>query len=85
MKSAIRLLADQLASWAPLEDLPEVNWKSAMRSLDFQEVLGERNELALRLPSFMCQSCSDFDDHVSGVCHNVRGTVLTSYSTPQSI
>ena len=65
MKNATAMLADLLSTWAPLEEIPELNWKGVMRSLEFQEVLGERNELALRLPQFTCTSCPDFDHHVS--------------------
>ncbi|THH29341.1 hypothetical protein EUX98_g4845 [Antrodiella citrinella] len=63
MKNAVRLLSGLLINWAPLEDIPELGWKSVMRTLEFQEVVGERTELALLLPSVTCTSCPDFDDH----------------------
>lgn len=65
MKNAIRQLGDLLGTWAPQEDLPELNWKGTLRALEFQELLGERNELAQRLPAFTCTSCPEFDVHVS--------------------
>lgn len=65
MTGAIQLLAKLLTNWAPLENIPELNWKGVMRSLDFQELLGERDELVQRLPRFSCTSCPQFNDHVS--------------------
>lgn len=67
MKNVVALLTDFRNSWAPLDNIPELNWKGTMRSLEFQENLGERNELVLRLPSHTCISCPDFDDHYATV------------------
>ncbi|TCD65475.1 hypothetical protein EIP91_002593 [Steccherinum ochraceum] len=67
MRSVVRLLSELMQTWAPLENIPELGWKGVMRSLDFQELLGERNELAERLPAFSCTSCPDFDDHYATI------------------
>ncbi|KAH8099717.1 antiviral helicase [Cristinia sonorae] len=63
MKNATQQLSNLVSAWAPLDAIPEVNWKGAIRSLEFQELLGERNELIQRLPDFACTSCPTFDDH----------------------
>jgi antiviral helicase SKI2 len=46
--------------------IPEVEW-SRMRSLEFQEALRRRDNLAKRLTKLGCRLCDEFSEHVSGV------------------
>ncbi|GBE77514.1 Putative ATP-dependent RNA helicase [Sparassis crispa] len=62
MQHAIGSLSMVLSDWIASGRIPEVDW-SRIRSLDFQETLRSRNELAKRLPGYACILCEDFDDH----------------------
>ncbi|CAL1694323.1 unnamed protein product [Somion occarium] len=64
MNKAIRMLREILQEWKTAGDrIPEVDWSSRMRSLEFQETLRARNELVSRLPRYACILCSDFERH----------------------
>lgn len=64
MQDAIQSLTAVLEQWLSSKTIPEVDW-SHIRSLDFQEILRSRNELAKRLADYACTLCEAFDSHVS--------------------
>jgi antiviral helicase SKI2 len=59
--TALEELRQRLMSTDPI---PEVAW-GRMRSLEFQEGLRRRDNLALRLSKLGCTLCGDFSEHVS--------------------
>jgi antiviral helicase SKI2 len=63
MREVIKSLAEIAQEWVSVGTVPEVEWVR-MRSLDFQEVLRARNELAKRLDRYSCTLCGDFEHHV---------------------
>lgn len=64
MQDAVKSLSALAEEWITAGAVPEVDW-ARMRSLDFQEVLRARNELARGLDKYGCMLCSDFGHHVS--------------------
>ncbi|KAI0931412.1 hypothetical protein AcV5_005097 [Taiwanofungus camphoratus] len=62
MQDAIQSLTAVLEQWLSSKTIPEVDW-SRIRSLDFQEILRSRNELAKRLADYACTLCEAFDSH----------------------
>ncbi|KAG2156698.1 ATP-dependent RNA helicase, partial [Suillus bovinus] len=48
--------------WRATGTIPEVNW-DRIRTLDFQEALRSRNDLAKRRQDFSCTLCGEFLDH----------------------
>lgn len=81
MNKAIRMLREILQEWKTAGDrIPEVDWSSRMRSLEFQETLRARNELVSRLPRYACILCSDFERHVSRLlkCSRLIRTLTVS-------
>jgi antiviral helicase SKI2 len=64
MREVIKSLAEIVEEWISAGTIPEVEW-IRMRSLDFQEVLRARNELARQLDKYTCTLCGDFEHHVS--------------------
>lgn len=44
--------------------VPEVDWKSRLKALEFQEMVRARDELVKRLPRYTCRVCPDFEEHV---------------------
>jgi antiviral helicase SKI2 len=63
MREAIQLLDTATRAWAEARAIPEVDW-SRMRSLNFQEVLQERQETEKKLGNQACKLCADFETHV---------------------
>lgn len=53
-----------LSEWISLGSIPEVDWKSRLRDLDFQEAVRTRDGIIKRLPTYKCKECPDFEDHV---------------------
>jgi antiviral helicase SKI2 len=51
-------------NWRTAGTIPEVNW-DRIRTLDFQEALRSRNDLAKRRQGSSCTLCAEFHDHVS--------------------
>lgn len=58
------MLQEVLNEWLVSDAIPEVDWKSRMKALEFQEMLRERDALIARLPSYTCKQCPDFEEHV---------------------
>ena len=63
MDEAVNSLAEIVKEWVSAGTVSEVEW-NRMRSLDFQEALRARNELAKRLDKHSCTLCGDFEHHV---------------------
>lgn len=63
MREAVKSLDVMVQEWHAAGAVAEVDW-SRMRSLDFQEVLKTRNEIAGRLQKYACTLCSEFEHHV---------------------
>ncbi|KAI0783389.1 antiviral helicase [Abortiporus biennis] len=63
MNEVIGQLANVLEEWVSPGQIPEVEWGSRLRSLEFQETLRRRNELAASLIKFACLLCADFEHH----------------------
>jgi len=63
MKNAVNQLKDLQDKWMNSGSIPEVDWDSRMRSLDFQEHLRRRNDLVVRLPQYECNLCEHFANH----------------------
>ncbi|KIM88714.1 hypothetical protein PILCRDRAFT_2912 [Piloderma croceum F 1598] len=62
MDEAVNSLAEIVKEWVSAGTVSEVEW-IRMRSLDFQEALRARNELAKRLDQYSCTLCGDFEHH----------------------
>lgn len=64
MLEIINSLQILVHNWKTAGTIPEVNW-DRIRTLDFQEALRSRNDLAKRRQGLSCTLCSEFYDHVS--------------------
>ncbi|KAG1754810.1 ATP-dependent RNA helicase [Suillus paluster] len=62
MLEIINSLQFLVQNWRSAGTIPEVIW-DRIRTLDFQEALRRRNDLAKRRQSLSCTLCGDFDDH----------------------
>lgn len=68
MNAAIASLKDVLQKWKAEGDvIPEVDWTTKIKALEFQETLRTRDELVAKLPKYGCTLCEDFEQHV---CHH---------------
>lgn len=64
MLEIINSLQILVHKWRTARTIPEVNW-DRIRTLDFQEALHSRNDVAKRRQGFSCTLCGEFHDHVS--------------------
>lgn len=78
MQDAVKSLSIVLDQWLQSDTIPEIDW-SRVRSLDFQETLGARNELVVKSAECQSVNCEDFEDHVS-VRRNSHMWKLTSHA-----
>lgn len=62
MQDAVKSLSIVLDQWLQSDTIPEIDW-SRVRSLDFQETLGARNELVVKSAECQSVNCEDFEDH----------------------
>lgn len=62
MLEIINSLQILVHNWKTAGTIPEVNW-DRIRTLDFQEALRSRNDLAKRRQGLSCTLCSEFYDH----------------------
>lgn len=62
MLEIINSLQILVHNWKTAGTIPEVNW-DRIRTLDFQEALRSRNDLAKRRQGLSCTLCSEFHDH----------------------
>jgi len=83
MRDVMKSLAEIVEAWVPTGIVPEVEWVR-MRSLDFQEVLRSRNELARRLNKYACKLCSEFEHHYA-ILHGEKVMKATISSLKLSI
>jgi antiviral helicase SKI2 len=67
MREALKSLAEIVEEWVSVGAVPEVEWVR-MRSLNFQEVLRTRSELARGLDKHACTLCEKFEHHVGLSC-----------------
>lgn len=56
--------------WAASNLILEMDW-SKIKQIDFQQLLREKNELARKMASCLCQTCPNISDHY-GVIHSER-------------
>jgi len=63
LDEVVNSLTEIVKEWVSAGTISEVEW-IRMRSLDFQEALRARNELAKRLDQHSCTLCGDFEHHV---------------------
>ena len=64
MTDNIRELESLVKEWTPGGIVPEVDW-ARQRSLDFQDALRSRDEMAKRQTNKACMLCEEFSQHVS--------------------
>ena len=69
MSSAKNALLNILSEWVAAGSIPEVDWKTRMLAIDFQEIIRTREATVKRLPTYKCKECPEFDDHVRFVDH----------------
>ena len=65
MNKTIEMMHSVLAQWLSAGHVPEVDWKSRVKTLEFQEMVRARDLLIESLGSFTCTGCPDFAEHVS--------------------
>ncbi|KAK7686619.1 hypothetical protein QCA50_010219 [Cerrena zonata] len=64
MNQAIASLKDVLQKWKAEGDvIPEVDWTTKIKALEFQDTLRARDELVANLPKYGCTLCEDFEQH----------------------
>jgi antiviral helicase SKI2 len=63
MQHAATQLNDLASRWSGLQAIPEVDW-SRIRTLEFQEVLQNRDQIVRVLDGYGCLHCETFDEHV---------------------
>lgn len=81
MTDTIFSLESLVKEWVAYDALPEHDW-GRMRSLDFQELVLRRNQLAKQLDNSACTLCSDFEHHVRYHCAAIVTRVnAVMYST----
>ncbi|KAI0095241.1 antiviral helicase [Irpex rosettiformis] len=56
-------LLDVLSEWVAAGSIPEVDWNSRIKDIDFQEMLQTRDAIIKRLPMYKCKECPDFENH----------------------
>jgi antiviral helicase SKI2 len=66
MQHAATQLNDLVSRWSGLQAIPEVDW-NRIRTLEFQEVLQNRNQILRDLDGYGCLHCENFDEHVCPV------------------
>lgn len=64
MNEALAGLKSIVDEYAATASLPELDWSKTLRSLEFQEILRDRQAAIKRLGSIGCTLCSEFDQHV---------------------
>ena len=62
-----------LDDWKTEGRIPEVDWSTRIRSLDFQEMVRSRAALLKRISTYKCVDCPDFEHHVSIIYYESSG------------
>ena len=66
LNKVTQTLKDILQEWKAAGDvIPEVEWLSKIKTLEFQETLRARDALASKLSNYGCRLCENFEEHVS--------------------
>ena len=65
MMKVVGMLYATLAQWLSVGQVPEVDWKKRVMTLEFQEMVRAREQLIQSVASFTCTECPNFAEHVS--------------------